>query len=142
MARLIFRAFQCEMELDYIIASRVLLAPVKVCESLFLFCESIKNCTNMTSRKKCSGSSERKLSLKIWLLHLLGIDSGASYFSHSFLAWSNILWKTFSQLLLFCRRISSTLSMNSITASISNSFFCSSFETGRIIPEVCCISRD
>jgi len=27
MARLIFRAFQCEMELDYIIASRLLLAP-------------------------------------------------------------------------------------------------------------------
>jgi len=29
MARLIFRAFQCEMELDYIIASRLLLASSK-----------------------------------------------------------------------------------------------------------------
>ena len=47
----------------------------------------------------------------------------------------------FSQLLLFCQRISSTLSMSSITANISNSFFCSSFETGRIIPEVCCITK-
>jgi len=28
MARLIFHAFQCEMELDYFIASRLLLAPV------------------------------------------------------------------------------------------------------------------
>jgi len=28
MARLIFRAFQCEIELDYIIVSRLLLAPV------------------------------------------------------------------------------------------------------------------
>jgi len=28
MARLIFRTFQCEMELDYIIISRLLLAPV------------------------------------------------------------------------------------------------------------------
>jgi len=28
MAILIFRAFQCEVELDYIIASRLLLAPV------------------------------------------------------------------------------------------------------------------
>jgi len=74
-------------------------------------------------------------------LHLLGINSGASYFWHSFLAWSNILWKTFSQLRLFCRRISSTLSMSSINANISNSFFCSSFETGRIIPEVCCITK-
>jgi len=73
--------------------------------------------------------------------NLLGINSGASYFSHSFLAWSNILWKTFSQLLLFCRRISSTLSISSITANISNYFFCSSFETGRIIPEVCCITK-
>jgi len=73
--------------------------------------------------------------------HLLGINSGASYFSHSFLAWSIILWKTFSQLLLFCRRISSTLSVSSITANISNSFFYSSFETGRIIPEVCCITE-
>jgi len=69
------------------------------------------------------------------------MNSGASYFSHSFLAWSNILWKMFSQLLLFCQRISSTLSMSSITANISNSFFCSSFETGRIIPEVCCITK-
>ena len=38
-------------------------------------------------------------------------------------------------------RISSTLSMSSITANISNSFFCSSFETNRIIPEVCCITK-
>jgi len=93
----------------------------------------------MASRKKCLGSLEG--SLKIWLLHLLGINSGASYFSHSCLAWSNVLWKTFSQLLLFCRRISSTLSMSSVTASTSNSFFCRSFETGRIIPEVCCITK-
>jgi len=28
MVRLIFRAFQCEMKLDYIIASKLLLAPV------------------------------------------------------------------------------------------------------------------
>jgi len=28
MARLIFHAFQCEMELDYVIVSRLLLAPV------------------------------------------------------------------------------------------------------------------
>jgi len=28
MGRLIFRAFQCEMELDYITASRLLLGPV------------------------------------------------------------------------------------------------------------------
>jgi len=28
MGRLIFRAFQCEMELDYITVSRLLLAPV------------------------------------------------------------------------------------------------------------------
>jgi len=36
MGRLIFRAFQCEMELDYIILSKLLLAPVqqKVCESI------------------------------------------------------------------------------------------------------------
>jgi len=47
----------------------------------------------------------------------------------------------FSQLLLFCWTISSTLSMSSITASISDSFFCSSFETGRIISEVCCITK-
>ena len=34
MGRLIFRAFQCEMELDYITVSRVLLVPVvNVCES-------------------------------------------------------------------------------------------------------------
>jgi len=84
---------------------------------------------------------QKEIISEIWLLHLLGINSGASYFSHSFLAWSNILRKTFSQLLLFCRRISSTLSMNSITANIPNSFFCSSFETGRIIPEVCCTSK-
>jgi len=31
--------------------------------------------------------------------------------------------------------------MSSITANISNSFFCCSFETGRIIPEVCCITK-
>jgi len=31
--------------------------------------------------------------------------------------------------------------MSSITANIPNSFFCSSFETGRIIPEVCCITK-
>jgi len=31
--------------------------------------------------------------------------------------------------------------MSSITANISNPFFCSSFETGRIIPEVCCITK-
>ena len=29
MARLVFRAFQCEMELDYIILSRLLLAPIE-----------------------------------------------------------------------------------------------------------------
>ena len=35
MGRLIFRAFQCEMELDYITASRLLLVPVvNVCESI------------------------------------------------------------------------------------------------------------
>jgi len=31
--------------------------------------------------------------------------------------------------------------MSSITANISNYFFCSTFETGRIIPEVCCITE-
>jgi len=30
---------------------------------------------------------------------------------------------------------------SSFTANISNSFFCSSFETGRIVPEVCCIIK-
>jgi len=44
-------------------------------------------------------------------------------------------------LLLFCRRISSTLSMSSTTANISNSFFCSSSKIGTIIPEVCCITK-
>jgi len=35
MVRLIFRAFQCEMELDYITVSRLLLGPVaNVCESV------------------------------------------------------------------------------------------------------------
>jgi len=35
MGRLIFRAFQCEMELDYITVSRLLLGPVvNVCESI------------------------------------------------------------------------------------------------------------
>ena len=35
MGRLIFRAFQCEMELDYITVSRLLLVPVaNVCESV------------------------------------------------------------------------------------------------------------
>jgi len=35
MARLIFRAFQFEMELDYITVSRLLLVPVvNVCESI------------------------------------------------------------------------------------------------------------
>jgi len=35
MGRLIFRAFQCEMELDYITASRLLFVPVvNVCESI------------------------------------------------------------------------------------------------------------
>ena len=35
MGRLIFRAFQCEMELDYITVSRLLLVPVvNVCESI------------------------------------------------------------------------------------------------------------
>jgi len=49
--------------------------------------------------------------------------------------------KLFSQFLLFFRRISSTLSMSSITANIFNSFVCSSFETGRIIPEVYCMTN-
>jgi len=41
-----------------------------------------------------------------------------------------------------CRRISSTsMSSITITANISYSFFCSSFETGRIIREVCCITK-
>jgi len=31
--------------------------------------------------------------------------------------------------------------MSSFTTNISNSFFRSSFETGRIIPEVCCITK-
>jgi len=31
--------------------------------------------------------------------------------------------------------------MSSRTANISNSSFCSSFETGRIIPEMCCITK-
>jgi len=31
--------------------------------------------------------------------------------------------------------------MSSITTNISISFFCSSFETGRIIPEVCCLTK-
>ena len=35
MGRLIFRAFQCEMELDYVTVSRSLLVPVvNVCESI------------------------------------------------------------------------------------------------------------
>jgi len=35
MGRLIFRAFHCEMELDYITVSRLLLVPVvNVCESI------------------------------------------------------------------------------------------------------------
>ena len=35
MGRLIFHAFQCEMELDYITVSRLLLGPVvNVCESI------------------------------------------------------------------------------------------------------------
>jgi len=35
MRRLIFRAFQCEIELDYITVSRLLLVPVaNVCESI------------------------------------------------------------------------------------------------------------
>ena len=35
MGRLIFRAFQCEMELDYLTVSRLLLVPVtNVCESI------------------------------------------------------------------------------------------------------------
>jgi len=35
MGRLIFRAFQCEMELDYVTVSRLLLGPVvNVCESI------------------------------------------------------------------------------------------------------------
>ena len=35
MGRLIFRAFQCEMKLDYITVSRLLLGPVvNVCESI------------------------------------------------------------------------------------------------------------
>ena len=35
MERLIFRAFQCEMELDHITFSRLLLVPVaKICESI------------------------------------------------------------------------------------------------------------
>jgi len=35
MGRLIFRAFQCEMELDYTTVSRLLLVPVaNVCESI------------------------------------------------------------------------------------------------------------
>ena len=35
MGRLIFRAFQCEMELDYIIVSRLLLVTVtNVCENI------------------------------------------------------------------------------------------------------------
>jgi len=35
MGRLIFRAFQCEMELDYITLSRLLFGPVvNVCESI------------------------------------------------------------------------------------------------------------
>ena len=38
MGRLIFRAFQCEMELDYITVSRLLLGAV------VNVCESIKNC--------------------------------------------------------------------------------------------------
>jgi len=38
MGRLIFRAFQCEIELDYITVSRLLLVPVVNA------CESIKNC--------------------------------------------------------------------------------------------------
>ena len=37
MGRLIFRAFQCEMELDYIAVSSLLLVPTKK------VCESIKN---------------------------------------------------------------------------------------------------
>ena len=97
--------------------------------------------SQLRRQAKCTAVPLPIVSLKIWLLHLLGINSEASYFSHSFLAWSNILWKTFSQLLLFCRRISSTLSLSSITANTSNSFFCSSFETGRIIPEVCCTTK-
>jgi len=35
MGRLVFRAFQCEIELDYITVSRLLLVPVaNVCESI------------------------------------------------------------------------------------------------------------
>jgi len=35
MGRLVFRAFQCEIELDYITVSRLLLGPVvNVCESI------------------------------------------------------------------------------------------------------------
>ena len=35
MGRLVFRAFQCEMELDYVTVSRLLLVPVvNVCESI------------------------------------------------------------------------------------------------------------
>ena len=38
MGRLIFRAFQCEMELDYITVSRLLLVPaVNVCETMNWF---------------------------------------------------------------------------------------------------------
>jgi len=37
MGRWIFRAFQCEMELDYITVSKLLLVPV------VYVCESIKN---------------------------------------------------------------------------------------------------
>jgi len=75
MGKLIFRAFPCEMELDYITVSRLFLVSVAKC----LWKQSIRNWfqliyPNLSWLQSCVLQESRTSTLCIWLRNILRLE--------------------------------------------------------------------